>query len=174
MISLKDYAKQNNVSYEAVRQQVIRYKKELGNHLIKSDRQQLLDDQAVAFLDAKRSKNPVVIVNQDKDQRIEELEKENKELLIKIALQADKISELSDWKADQALAIAAAEHNRILLEQKNEEIEELKKSGKENEIKLKNHYKEELDERDQKHQEELEAEKRRRLTWKEAIKRVFV
>ena len=70
-VSLKDYAEQKRVSYEAVRQQVIRYKKELGNHIIRDGRQQFLDEEAVAFLDEKRQKNPVTVIQQDKNEQIE-------------------------------------------------------------------------------------------------------
>ena len=72
-VSLKDYAEQKRVSYEAVRQQVIRYKKELGNHIIRDGRQQFLDEEAVAFLDEKRQKNPVTVIQQDKNEQIEAL-----------------------------------------------------------------------------------------------------
>lgn len=99
IISLKDYAKQKNISYEAVRQQVVRYKKDLEGHLIKDGRQQFLDEEAVAFLDAKRQKNPVAIIQMDKDEQIENLERENKNLLIKIAEQAEELR-----AADKALA----------------------------------------------------------------------
>lgn len=99
IISLKDYAKQKNISYEAVRQQVVRYKKELDGHLIKDGRQQFLDEEAVAFLDAKRQKNPVAIIQMDKDEQIENLERENKNLLIKVAEQAEELR-----AADKALA----------------------------------------------------------------------
>ena len=49
MISLKDYAKKKNVSYEAVRKQVNRYRDELGDHLYKKDRTQYLDEEGEAF-----------------------------------------------------------------------------------------------------------------------------
>jgi hypothetical protein len=123
VISLKDYAKQNNVTYEAVRQQVIRYADELGEHIIRDGRQQLLDEEAVAFLDAKRQKNPVVIIQQDKDEIIEQLRKEKEQLLTKIASQADKISELSEWKSDNAVAIAESNHRQQLLEDGEKKIE---------------------------------------------------
>lgn len=122
IISLKDYAKQNNVSYEAVRQQVVRYADELGEHIIKDGRQQFLDEEAVAFLDGKRQKNPVVIVQQDKDEQIKELELQIKELLVKTAAQADRISELSEWKADNAVAIAEANQRQLRLEASEKEI----------------------------------------------------
>lgn len=42
MISLKDYAKNKNVSYEAVRKQVNRYKTELEGHIHKVNRTQYM------------------------------------------------------------------------------------------------------------------------------------
>lgn len=71
VMSLKDYAKEHHISYEAVRQQVKRYKKDLEGHLIRDGRQQFLDEEAVAFLDAKRAKNPVAIINISKDEALE-------------------------------------------------------------------------------------------------------
>lgn len=116
VISLKDYAAQKNISYEAVRQQVVRYKDELAGHVIRDGRQQFLDEEAVAFLDAKRQKNPVAIIQQDKDEQIEALEGQVKQLLVKTAAQADRISELAEWKADHAMLIAGAEQSRLALE----------------------------------------------------------
>lgn len=118
LISLKDYAKQNNITYEAVRQQVNRYADELGGHIIRDGRQQFLDEEAVAFLDGKRQKNPVVIIQQDKDEMIELLRREKEELLTKVA-------ELSVWKADNAIAIAEANHRQSLLEAGEEKIKAL-------------------------------------------------
>ena len=85
VISLKEYAQNNRISYEAVRQQVVRYAEELGDHIIKDGRQQFLDEEAVAFLDGKRQKNPVVVYQASKDEEIERLENQNKELLIELA-----------------------------------------------------------------------------------------
>ena len=127
VISLKDYAAQKNISYEAVRQQVVRYKDELEGHIIRDGRQQFLDEDAVAFLDAKRQKNPVAIIQQNKDEQIEELDNQVKQLLIKTAAQADRISELAQWKAENALAIAAAEQTKLLLtaaEQEKKDLEQ--------------------------------------------------
>lgn len=127
LISLKDYAKQNNISYEAVRQQVVRYAADLEGHIIKDGRQQFLDEEAVAFLDSKRQKNPVAIIQMDKDEQLEALRDEKEQLLIKVAAQADKISELSEWKADNAVAIAEAKQQVFLLEEKNRTIDALAK-----------------------------------------------
>ena len=81
MVSIRDYAKMNNVSYEAIRQQVKRYEDELNGHIIKQNRTQFLDDVAVDILDQHRKENPVVIINKDTDSRLKQLEDENKNLL---------------------------------------------------------------------------------------------
>ena len=74
MITIRDYAKENNVSYEAIRKQIKRYEDELNGHIIKQNRTQFLDDIAVAILDQHRRENPVIIVNQDTDYRLKQLE----------------------------------------------------------------------------------------------------
>lgn len=116
LIPLKDYAAEHNISYEAVRSQVARYRDQLGDHVIKDGRQQFLDAFAVAFLDERRAKNPVVIIQEGKDDQIRQLREENEALLRKIAAQADRISELAQWKADHALALASADQTQRLLE----------------------------------------------------------
>ena len=122
IISLKDYAEQKNISYEAVRKQVARYKADLEGHIIMDGRQQFLDEEAVAFLDAKRQKNPVVIYQESKDEKIEQLEDQVKQLLVKTAAQAGRIAELAQWKADNAVLIAEANQNQRLIEEKTKEI----------------------------------------------------
>lgn len=118
IISLKEYAELKNVTYEAVRQQVNRYKDELGSHIIRDGRQQFLDETAVTFLDEKRERNPVVVVQQSKDEEIERLERENRNLQMKITEQADKIANLAEWKAEKALQIAQIEQQTLFLEEK--------------------------------------------------------
>ena len=103
MLSIKDYAKSKGVSYEAVRKQVSRYKIELDGHIFKTNRTQYLDDEAVAFLDQKRAENPIIIIENDKNEETERLKTENEllkgkilelqELIIK---RDDKILELTD------------------------------------------------------------------------------
>ena len=116
MINLKEYAKQNNISYEAVRKQVRRYQKELEGHIFKQDgKTQYLDEEAVAFLNDKRKSNPIIVQEVAKDEQIEELQNQNKMLLVKVAelqdqllkkqdkielLQADKIALLEEKKQE--------------------------------------------------------------------------
>lgn len=131
IVSLKEYAEQKNVSYEAVRQQVVRYKNDLGDHIIHDGRQQFLDEEAVAFLDEKRQKNPVTVIQQDKNERLEALEEQVKQLLLKTAAQADHIAELSEWKAEKAVAIAGVEQQKLLLEERTKRMEQLESAAKE-------------------------------------------
>ena len=109
VISLKEYAKQHNISYEAVRKQVSRFKNELGTHIIQDGRQQFLDEEAVAFLDARREKNPISIIQQDKDDTIKALEDENKGLLQKIALLQDELLKEKDKRLELSDKIAKVE-----------------------------------------------------------------
>ena len=145
MVSIRDYAKMNNVSYEAIRQQVKRYEDELNGHIIKQNRTQFLDDVAVDILDQHRKENPVVIINKDTDSRLKQLEDENKNLLIKVAQQADKISQLNEDlknKIEQMTSLLLENNEKtFLLEQKKDYAEQLDREKKEqlNEIeKLKN------------------------------------
>ena len=94
VISLRDYAAQKGISYEAVRQQVVRYKDELEGHIIKDGRQQFLDEEAVSFLDAKRQKNPTTIIQQSKDEELEMLRQQKEALLVRVAEQGDKLDAL--------------------------------------------------------------------------------
>ena len=51
-------------------------------------------------------------------------------MLLKIAMQADKIAELSEWKSDHAVMIAEANNNKLLLEEKTKQFDELKADNK--------------------------------------------
>lgn len=108
LTTLKDYAASNHISYEAIRQQVVRYRAELGDHIVKDGRQQFLDDDAVAFLDGRRAKNPVVVYNASKDEELDRLKQENAQLLRENAA-------LHAWRAENAIKIAEAEQTQKLL-----------------------------------------------------------
>lgn len=126
LLTIKEYAKKKNITYEAVRKQIQKYKDdELKDHIIKKNKTQYLDEYAVDFLDNRRRESPVLLYQMEKDEEIETLKRERENLLIKIAAQADKIAELSEWKADNSLAIAEAKQQVFLLEEKNRTIDAL-------------------------------------------------
>lgn len=120
MISIKDYAKEKGVSYEAIRQSVDRYKDELEGHIVKQGKTRYLDETAVEILNSKRAVNPVVIVNEDKDERIAALEEENKALLQRVAA-------LQDQLLQEKERVTLLQQEKIELLQPPEATEEPKK-----------------------------------------------
>ena len=74
-----------------------------------------LDEEAVRILDEARNKSPIVWEKGESSARLEELERNERIMLAKIAAQADRSSELAQWKADNAVAIAEANQNRLML-----------------------------------------------------------
>ncbi len=120
VISLREYARIKSISYEAVRQQVTRYREELGDHVVKDGRQQFLDEEAVAFLDERRQKSPVVIYQENKDEELERLRAERQQLL----------EELNDAKnriiaqQDRLYELATSEQKMLLLEAASQAAED--------------------------------------------------
>ena len=113
MISLKDYAREKGVSYEAVRKQVTRYKDELEGHITKENRTQYLDDEAVEFLNHKRATNPVILMEANWDDEFKRLSEENKALLLKVAeLQDSLLKEKDEVKLLQEEKILLLEGNQ--------------------------------------------------------------
>lgn len=94
MLSIKEYAEKKGVTYEAIRKQITRYKKELRGKIVVKNRTTFLTDDAVDFLNEHRAGNPVIVYAENKTSEIETLRGENKDLLIKIAeIQSERINE---------------------------------------------------------------------------------
>lgn len=125
MISIKDYAKSRGITPQAVYQMIKTHKNELKEHIIKDNKTQFLTPEAEEILDRYRNKASIVIEKADNTAMIESLKEENRNLLIKIANQADKIAELSEWKSDHAIMIAESNAKLMLLEEKIKENEQL-------------------------------------------------
>lgn len=124
--SIKDYAKSRKITYEAARQQVKRYEKELQGHIHKQNRTQYLDDYAVDLLDDHRQQNPVVVVNQDRDAELEQLRSENKTLLQQVAMLQDKLltaQESAIEAAKQTVLLDAAQADKAALQERVKELE---------------------------------------------------
>lgn len=127
MISLKDLAHQNGVSYEAVRQQVKRYAADLSGHIFVEGRTQFLDDFAIEFLEGKRKANPVIVYESNKDEEIERLQEENKTLLLRLSEKQEKIEQLQDRLLEAAGAPALLESAKAQLieeERKREQLQQ--------------------------------------------------
>lgn len=115
MISMKDYAKQSGLSYEAVRKKVNRYEKELEGHIKKQHRTKYLDEYAVEFLEAHRDHKTMQII--EPDEYCKSLEKANRELLEMLNNAKDRIIELTEANAE----LQIAEKEVKLLEEYREE-----------------------------------------------------
>ena len=105
--NIKDYAASHGVSYEAVRRQIARYSGRemdgfrISDHIIKVNRTQYLDDEATAFLDARRAQNPVVVQQEQRDETIERLRAEASEQK-KRARDAENAAQEAAERADRA------------------------------------------------------------------------
>lgn len=124
--SIKDYAKSRKITYEAARQQVKRYEKELQGHIHRQNRTQYLDDYAVDLLDDHRQQSPVVVVNQDRDAELEQLRAENKTLLQQVAMLQDKLltaQESAIEAAKQTVLLDAAQADKATLQERVKELE---------------------------------------------------
>ena len=84
LVTIKQYAESQNVSYEAVRKQIVSYGEDLKDHIIRRNRTQYLDDWAVEFLTKRRRENPVIILNQDKDETIEAMKEQIESLKVQL------------------------------------------------------------------------------------------
>lgn len=126
VMSIKDYARARKITYEAARQQVKRYEKELQGHIHRQNRTQYLDDYAVGLLDDHRQQNPVVVVNQDRDAELEKLRSENKTLLQQVAMLQDKLltaQESAIEAAKQTVLLDAAQADKAALQERVKELE---------------------------------------------------
>lgn len=76
VMTIKEFAEEQKVSYEAIRKQIVRYQDELKDHISVTGRTQYLDEWAVDFLKKRRREQPVILMNQDKDEEIESLKRQ--------------------------------------------------------------------------------------------------
>lgn len=139
MITVKEFAKKQHRTVQAVYQSIDRYKIQLDGHIQKMGRTSYLDDDAVAFLESKREQNPVVIYQQDKDEELEQLRKNADVMKAKIAELQEKINK--------------GQENYIALQAENAELRALPAETEKKlavaEVELKN-ANEKIDEKDQK------------------------
>lgn len=126
-ISLKDYAKKCNVSYEAIRQQVKRYENDLNGHIIKLNNTKLLDDFAQEFLDQKRKTNPVIVYEIEKDEQIEQLKAEKEALLLQLLEKSNEIDKLKNEKINYIEQKLVLEYKEKEMKQLESQLEEYKK-----------------------------------------------
>ena len=147
MISIKDYAKTHGVSYEAIRQQVVRYADKevdgfrLAEHISKVGRTQYIDDEGAAFLDERRARSAIVIQQEERDETIERLRARVDELQTRLITAQDEYKALLEEKhaiemREQALLtdrqmIDAIKKKAAQAESRAEEAEAARKKAEE-------------------------------------------
>lgn len=141
LMTLKQYAEKQKISYEAVRKQVIRYSEELSEHIVKQNRTQYLDEWAVDFLTERRRESPIILMNMDQSEENERLKEEVESLRVKLMTaqnellkEKDRIIELQDEAKktieDRARYTALLEDNKAKEEKLKEaesQIEDLRR-----------------------------------------------
>lgn len=119
METIKEYAERKNVTYEAIRKQVTRYSKELKGHIIKKGRLQYLDEEAIQFLDAKRTESLIVVKEVTKNEEIQRLQADKEMLLVKVAeLQELLLKEKDQVKQLQQDKIELMEEKKVVAKKK--------------------------------------------------------
>lgn len=123
MLTIREFAKEQHVSYEAIRKQISVYHEELKGHIVKKGRVQYLDEYAIEFLRTKRKENPVIVEVQDNREEMERLQAENEKLSTQILILQQQLIEAEKEKNSM---IEYRIRNEYLLEAHNKDLEELK------------------------------------------------
>lgn len=118
--SIKNYAENRHISYEAVRKQIKKYSKELEGLTYKKGRTTFLTEEASNFLDEHRQERAVVIEQTDNLERLEQLKAESahlKNMIIELQQQLAK-------EKDARIALLESKNNdMLLLENKNSDLD---------------------------------------------------
>lgn len=95
-MTIKQYAESQNVSYEAVRKQIVGYGEELKDHIVRKGRTQYLDEWAVEFLTKRRRENPIILLSQDKDEAIESMKQQIETLRVQLMTAQNELLKSQD------------------------------------------------------------------------------
>lgn len=119
MMSIKEYAEARNKTTQAVYKQLESKlnKEALKGHIftlkVNNKNTRFLDEEAVRVLDDASKQTPSVILQTDDKEKIEALEQENKVLLEKVAVQADKLAAQSEELYNTKMQIQTLERKKL-------------------------------------------------------------
>ena len=122
LTTIRQFAEEQGVSYEAIRRQLVRYTEELNGHVVRQNRTQFLDNYAVEFLRNKRREKPVVVVNPDLNEEIEELRAKLFASHSALLEEKDKIIHLQE---ELQTAIEAKAKYELLLEKHSDQEKQM-------------------------------------------------
>lgn len=110
LMTIKQYAQSQHISYEAVRRQVSAHKQELQDHIVRRGRTMFLDETAVEFLTQRRRESPVIVLEQSKDETIADLKEQIDALRVQLMAAQNELLKSKDH------IIELAEESRKSLE----------------------------------------------------------
>lgn len=157
MITIKEYATRKGVSHQSIYKMIQTHLEELEPHIVQRGRTRYLTDAAVEIMEQYRETSPQVIESYNDAARIKELEDQIKRLLSEKSVLQEKLTAVSEWKAEKAEQLAEMKYKDLLLEDKSKKLDELDQQ-----------YHSEKERADKLHLE-LQQEVNRPLTWKERL-----
>ena len=96
IMSIKQFADSQGITYEAVRKQVVRYAEELSDHVIRKGRTQFLDETAIEFLKERRRESPIVLQTIDQSEEISHLQAQLESLRSQLVSAQNKLLETQE------------------------------------------------------------------------------
>ena len=93
LVTIKQFADSQGISYEAVRKQLHKYSEELSGHVIRKGRTQYLDEKAVEFLKERRRESPIVLQTIDQNEEISRLQEQLESLRTQLMSAQNKLLE---------------------------------------------------------------------------------
>jgi chromosome segregation ATPase len=96
LVTIKQFADSQGITYEAVRRQVARYSEELSDHIIRHNRTQYLDEKAVEFLKERRWESPIILQTIDQGEEIGRLQDQVESLKAQLVTAQNKLLEAQE------------------------------------------------------------------------------
>ena len=161
MITVKQYAEQVGKTHQSVYKQIKskRNQERLEGHIIKQNGTTYLDETAVDILNESRS-TPIVVMENSNSAELEQLKLEKEQMLFKITNLQDQLL------IEKDKVIALQNEKKLITEQSADKIKQAEDTLKN---KLQTEFNEQLQSLKEDYQRQLDAEKRRKLTFRERL-----
>ena len=114
VMTVKQLADDQGVTYEAMRRLLARHSAELEGHIHVKDRTRFLDEFAVEFLKKRRRESPIVTIVEDQGARIEELQAQIESLRARLMAAQEELSKAQAARIE-ALEDVVALQNEVKL-----------------------------------------------------------
>ncbi len=96
LVTLKQFADEKGITYEAVRKQTVKYASELEGHIVTMDGTRYLDEEAQSILSDRRRQSPIVVRIEDTQADNEEYTKQIETLKNQLLKAQERVIQLQD------------------------------------------------------------------------------